>query len=137
MTLPVWPLYLPERTIIVSPFFNLICVIGPGGAMTKIRLKKSETIMVRSGKYKGHTGKVMVVHPKLNKVTVEGVNIVKRHLKPTRTNPKGGIVEINRPIWVSKVGIYDSTKKKASRIGYKTDKSGKKTRLMKTSGKEV
>ena len=105
--------------------------------MTKIKLKKDDVVIVRAGKYKGHTGKVLSVHPKLNKVTVEGVNISKRHLKPTRTNPRGGIVEINRPIWVSKVGIYDSTKKKASRIGYKTDKSGKKTRLMKTSGKEV
>lgn len=105
--------------------------------MTKIRLKKGDTVMVRSGKYKGHTGKVLVVHPKLNKVTVEGVNIVKRHLKPTRTNPKGGIVEINQPILTGKIGIYDSVKKKPSRIGYKVDKTGKKTRLMKSSGKEI
>ncbi|MEX0881797.1 MAG: 50S ribosomal protein L24 [Candidatus Saccharimonadales bacterium] len=102
-----------------------------------MRLKKGDTVMVRSGKYKGRTGKVLIVHPKLNKVTVEGINIVKRHLKPTRTNPKGGIVEINQPIWTSKVGIYDSTRKKPSRIGYKADKTDKKTRLMKSSGKEI
>lgn len=105
--------------------------------MTKIRLKKGDTVMVRAGKYKGRTGKVLVVHPKLNKVTVEGINIVKRHLKPTRANPRGGIVELNKPVWVSKVGIHDSVKKKPSRVGFKVDKDGKKARIMKTSGKGI
>ena len=105
--------------------------------MTKIRLKKGDTVMVRSGRHKGRTGKILAVHPKLNKVTVEGINIAMKHLKPTRANPQGGIAEVNRPIWVSKVGIHDSTKKKPSRIGYKLDKSGNKARTMKTSGKEI
>jgi large subunit ribosomal protein L24 len=105
--------------------------------MTKVRLKKGDTVMVRSGKYKGRTGKVVTVHPKLNKVTVEGINVAKRHLKPTRTNPRGGIVEIVRPIWVSKVGIHDSLTKKASRVGTKVVKDGQKKRVMKSSGKEV
>ena len=105
--------------------------------MTKIKLTKGDTVIVRSGKYKGHTGKVLVVHPKLNKVTVEGINVFKKHLKPTRASPRGGIVEINKPIWVSKVGVYDSAKKKPSRIAYKQDKSGKKVRIMKSSGKEI
>lgn len=105
--------------------------------MTKIKLKEGDTVMVRSGKYKGRTGKVLSVQPKLNKLTVEGINVVKRHLKPTRSNPKGGIVEVTKPIWVSKVGILDSTKKKASRIGFKIVKSGNKTRIMKTSVKEI
>jgi large subunit ribosomal protein L24 len=103
----------------------------------KIRLKKGDTVVVRSGKHKGRTGKILAVHPKDNKITVEGVNIVKRNLKPTRANPRGGIVELNKPIWVSKVGIYDSAKKKPSRISYKIDKTGKKTRIMKTSEKEI
>jgi large subunit ribosomal protein L24 len=103
----------------------------------KIRLKKGDTVVVRSGKHKGRTGKILAVHPKSNKVTVEGVNIVKRHLKPTRTNPQGGIVELNKPIWVSKVGIYDSAKKKPSRISYKAGKTGAKVRIMKTSAKEI
>lgn len=105
--------------------------------MTKIRLKKGDTIMVRSGKHRGRTGKILAVHPKLNKVTVEGINVVKRHLKPTRTNPRGGIVEINKPISVSKVGVHDSAKKKPSRIGFKIDKAGLKARIMKTSAKEI
>lgn len=102
----------------------------------KIRLKKGDTVIVRAGKYKGQTGKVIATHPQLNKVTVEGINIVKKHVKPTREKPQGGIVEITKPIWVSKVGLYDSVKKKASRIGYKVTKDSK-VRVAKSSGKEI
>jgi len=103
----------------------------------KIRLKKGDTVVVLAGKYKGKTGKVIAVHPSENKVTVEGINIVKKHLKPNRTNPQGAIVEITKPIWVSKVAIQEPTSKKPSRIGYKVDKDGNKTRVFKTSGKEI
>lgn len=103
----------------------------------KVRLKVGDTVMVRSGKYKGHTGKVLQVHPMLNKVTVEGVNIVKKHQKPTRIKPQGGIVELTKPIWVSKVGLLDSLAQKPSRIGYKLNKDGSKVRVLKTSGKEA
>jgi large subunit ribosomal protein L24 len=90
----------------------------------KIRIKKGDTVMVRSGKYKGKTGKVLQVHPKLNKVTVEGINIVKRHRKPTQAQPQGGIIELTKPVWVSKVGLLDNSAKKPSRIGFKTDAKG-------------
>jgi len=103
----------------------------------KIRLKVGDTVIVRAGKFKGRTGKITAVHPTLNKVTVEGINIVKRHVKPTRVHPQGGIFEITKPIWVSKVGLYDSAKKKPSRVGYKLSKEGVKTRVMKTSNKEL
>ena len=103
----------------------------------KIRIKKGDTVMVRSGKHKGKTGKVLQVHPRLNKVTVEGVNIVKRHQKPTQAKPQGGILELTKPIWVSKVGLLDNTAKKPSRIGFKIDDKGAKTRVLKTSGKEI
>lgn len=106
-------------------------------SLYKIRLKKGDTVMVRSGKYKGQTGKVMATHPRQNKVTVEGINIVKKHLKPTRTQPQGGIVELTKPLWVSKVGIVEPTKKKASRIGYKISKEGAKTRIFKATGKDI
>lgn len=105
--------------------------------MTKVRLKVGDTVMVRSGKNKGKTGKVTTVHPKINAVSVEGINVVKRHLKPSPARPQGGIVEITKPLPVAKVGIYDSVKKKPSRIGYKVDKSANKKRIMKTSGKEI
>lgn len=103
----------------------------------KIRLKKGDTVVVRSGKYKGKTGKVTATHPSENKVTVEGINVVKKHVKPNRTYPQGGIVEVTKPILVSKVGIMDPTSKKPTRIGYKVDKDGKKTRVLKSSGKEI
>jgi large subunit ribosomal protein L24 len=103
----------------------------------KIRIRKGDTVMVRSGKYKGKTGKVLQVHPKENKVTVEGINIVKRHRKPTQLQPQGGIFEITKPIWVSKVGIVDSSAKKPSRVGYRTDAKGNKVRYLKSSGKEI
>ena len=103
----------------------------------KIRIKKGDEVIVRSGKYKGQTGKVVATHPTLNKVTVEGINIVKRHVKPDKQNPQGGIIPITKPIDVSKVGIIDPSTKKTSRIGYKLDKDGNKTRVFKKSGKEI
>lgn len=103
----------------------------------KIRIRKGDNVMVRSGKYKGRSGKVISVHPQLNKVTVEGINVVKRHRKPTSIHPQGGIIELTKPLWVSKVGLLDSAAKKPSRIGYKLTKDGAKTRVMKTSGKEL
>lgn len=103
----------------------------------KIRLKKGDTVVVRSGKYKGQSGKVLVTHPKENKVTVEGINVVKKHQKPNRTHPQGGIIEITKPIWVSKLGIQEPTSKQPSRIGMKVDAKGNKTRIFKKSGKEI
>lgn len=103
----------------------------------KIRLKKGDNVVVRSGKHKGKTGKVLATHPAENKVTVEGINIVKRHQKPNREHPQGGIIEITKPIWVSKVAIVEPTGKKPSRIGYKLASDGSKERVFKSTGKEI
>lgn len=103
----------------------------------KIRLQKGDTVVVLAGKYKGKTGKVLATHPTENKVTIEGINIVKKHVKPNRAYPQGGIIEMTKPIWVSKVAAYDAATKKPSRIGYKLDKDGKKTRVLKRTGKEM
>lgn len=103
----------------------------------KIRLKKGDLVQVTTGKYKGKQGTITAVHPTENKVTVEGINIVKKHQKPNRTHPQGGIIEITKPIWASKVAIVDPTAKKPSRIGFKLDKDGNKTRVFKASGKEI
>jgi large subunit ribosomal protein L24 len=103
----------------------------------KIRLKKGDKVIVRSGKYKGQTGKVTATHPNENKVTVDGINVVKKHIKPNQQHPQGAIVELTKPIWVSKVSILDPESKKASRIGYKLGANGKKTRILKKSGKEI
>lgn len=103
----------------------------------KIRLKKGDKVIVLSGKNKGKTGTVTAVHPRLNKVTVEGVNVAKKHIKPNRENPQGTIMEITKPLWVSKVAIIEPTTKKPSKIGYKLTKDGNKVRIYKSSGKEI
>ncbi len=103
----------------------------------KIRLQKGDTVIVRAGKYRGQTGKVTATFPRENKVTVDGINIVKKHVKPNQQHPQGAIIELTKPLWVSKVSVVEPTTKKASRIGYQFDKDGKKTRVYKTTGKEI
>ena len=105
--------------------------------ITKIKLRKGDTVVVRSGKYKGQTGKISATHPKLNAVTVEGINVFKKHIKPNRQHPQGDIVELTKPIAVSKVAAYEPTAKRASKIATKTDVKGVKTRVYKKSGKEI
>ena len=103
----------------------------------KIKLKIGDNVIVLSGKHKGKTGKVTATHPSLNKVTVEGVNIVKKHVKPNRAHPQGDIVELTQPIWVSKVAIVEPTTKKASKISVNVDSKGVRTRVFKSTGKEI
>lgn len=103
----------------------------------KIKLKKGDVVVVRSGKHKGKTGKITATHPMLNKVTVEGINVVKRHVKPNRQNPQGAIVELTKPIWVSNVALYDEATKKAVKFATKVDEKGVKTRVNKKTGKEI
>lgn len=103
----------------------------------KIKLKKGDTVVVLAGKHKGKTGKIVATHPTLNSVTVEGINIVKRHVKPNRQHPQGDIVELTKPIAVSKVAIYDASTKKPSKIAMKTDAKGIKIRVFKKTGKEI
>jgi len=105
--------------------------------MFKIKIAKGDTVQVLSGKYKGKTGKVLATHPQINKVTVEGINIVKKHVKPNNAYPQGGIIEMTKPIWVSKVAVVDPSSQKPTRIGYKIDAKGVKTRVYKSSGKEI
>lgn len=103
----------------------------------KIKLKKGDTVVVRSGKFKGKTGKITEVYPKLNKVTVKDINIIKKHVKPNKEHPQGAIVEITKPLWVSKVSLIEPTSKKATRIGYQLNKDGTKNRIYKSTGKEI
>lgn len=103
----------------------------------KTKLKKGDTVVIRAGKHKGKTSKIVSVHPKTNEVTVEGVNIVKKHQKPNRAHPQGGIIELTKPIAASKVAILEPTSKKPSKIGFKIDEDGNKTRIYKRTGKEI
>lgn len=103
----------------------------------KIRLKKGDNVIVLAGKYKGKTSVITAVHPKDNKVTVENINVVKKHQKPTKKYPQGGIIELTKPIWVSKVAIIEPTSKKASRIAYKLGKDNKKVRVYTRTKQEI
>lgn len=105
--------------------------------VVKIRINKGDTVVVIAGSQKGKTGTVLKTHPTLNKVTVEGINVVKRHVKPTQAKPTGGIIEITKPIYTSKVAILEPTTKKASRIRYAFDKNGNKVREFVKTGKEI
>jgi large subunit ribosomal protein L24 len=84
-----------------------------------MKIKKNDAVLIISGKYKGKTGKVEKSMPKNNKVIISGVNIAKKHTKPTRKNPKGGIIEINVPIDVSNVMLICPKCNKKTRIGNK------------------
>jgi large subunit ribosomal protein L24 len=83
-----------------------------------MKIKKGDTVLVISGKWKGKTGKVLRAFPKEQKILVEGVNIVKKHLKPGGKREKGQIVEIEKPIHVSKVKLICPECKRPTRVGY-------------------
>ncbi len=97
-----------------------------------MKLKKGDSVIVISGKDKNKTGIIQKVYPKLDKVVIDGVNLRKKHKKPTQANPDGTIVEIYAPIFASKVALVDPKTKKATKIGYKVV-DGKKVRYTKDS----
>jgi len=104
-----------------------------------MRIKKNDNIIVISGNDKNKTGKVLKVFPKVSRVIVEGINIRKRHTKPSQKSQQGGIIEKEAPIHVSNVMIVDPKTSKPTRIGSKViidEKTGKKkiARVSKTSG---
>ena len=99
--------------------------------MTSIK-KKGDNVMVITGKDKGKTGEVLNVLPAQQKVVVRGVNIIKRHTKPSQTAP-GGIVERENAIHLSNVALIDPTSNKATKIGFRTLEDGRKVRFSKSS----
>ena len=101
-----------------------------------MKILKGDKVVVIAGKDKGKEGIVQAVYPKLNKVVVEGVNVHKKHKKPTQNNPEGSVVEMYVPIDASNVAIVDPKTKKASRVGYKLEK-GQKVRISKASGSKL
>ena len=102
-----------------------------------MKILKGDKVVVIAGKDKGKTGIVQAAYPKKNKVVVEGVNVHKKHRKPTQQNPEGSVVEIYVPIDVSNIAIVDPKTKKPSRVGYKVEKDGKKVRIAKKSGSKL
>lgn len=104
--------------------------------MTKLKIKKGDTVKVIAGKDKGKTGVVLKAFPKESKLLIDGINQVKRHTKPSKVS-QGGIVAKPMPIHVSNVSYFDKNTNKASRIGYKLLEDGSKKRFLKSSGEMV
>ena len=100
-----------------------------------MKLKTGDKVVVIAGANKGKEGKITKVLD--DKVIVEGVNIVKKHLKPKNNNGTGEIVETEAPIHVSNVQVVDPKSKKASRVGFDVDKNGKKIRIAKKSHEKI
>ncbi len=98
-----------------------------------MKIKKSDKVLIISGKDRGKTGTVEKVVPKNNKIVVSGINMIKKHLKPTQKQPKGGIVDQAGPIDVSNVKLICKKCQKPTRVGYSNGKRDKK-RICKKCG---
>ena len=106
-------------------------------AKAKLKIKKGDEVVILTGKDKGSKGEVLKVLPEERRVVVQGVNVVKKHRKPTQLNPQGGIENIEKSIHVSNVALVDPKEGKATRVGFKVLKDGKKVRVAKRSGETV
>ena len=98
-----------------------------------MKLRKNDKVLVILGRDKGKTGTISAVLPKENKVVVENINMVKRHTKPSQKQPRGGILDVTRPINASKVMVLDPDSGKPARIGYEIKPDGSKERVFKVS----
>jgi large subunit ribosomal protein L24 len=105
--------------------------------MSAARIKKGDSVVVRSGKDKGRTGTVLAVMPKDGKLLVQGVNVATRHRKPTQESPEGGIERREAPMHISKVGLADPKSGKPTRVRFETGKDGTKVRIAVKSGEKV
>lgn len=101
-----------------------------------MKIKKGDTVIVRSGKDKGKEGKVLMAFPKKSEVLVEGVHVVTRHQKSKRRGQQGQLVHKSMPIPVSVIALKDAKTGKPSRVGYKMEE-GKKVRITKKSGEKA
>jgi len=100
------------------------------------KIKTKDKVVVLSGKDKGKTGEVVKVLPKEERVVVSGVNVVKKHTRPSARS-QGGIVEVEAPIHVSNVAHVDPKDGKPTRVGFKVLEDGRKVRVAKRSGETI
>ena len=99
--------------------------------MLKTRLKKNDRVRVISGNHRGKEGKILKIFRDKKRIIVEGVNIIKRHTRPTQKNPQGGITQKEAPIHISNIMLIDPKSNEPSRIGMQiiTDDSGNRKRM--------
>ncbi|EKZ0315007.1 50S ribosomal protein L24 [Listeria monocytogenes] len=101
-----------------------------------MHVKKGDKVKVITGKDKGKSGKVLAAFPKKDRVLIEGINMVKKHTKPSNVNPQGGILNVEAPIHVSNVMLIDPKTGEPTRVGYEV-KGDKKVRIAKKSGEVI
>ncbi|MBN7274137.1 50S ribosomal protein L24 [Ligilactobacillus pobuzihii] len=99
-------------------------------------IKRNDKVKVIAGKDKGKEGEVLQAIPASDRVVVKGVNVVKKHQKPSNDNPSGGIAEVEAPIHVSNVMLIDPSNNEATRVGFKVE-DGKKVRVSKKTGEII
>ena len=106
--------------------------------MTKLKIKRGDNVIVTTGRkeIKGKVGEVIEIIKDKNRAVVAGLNIVKKHVKPSAQNPKGGIVEKEASIHISNLAIVDPKTGKATKVGYKIE-GDKKVRIAKKSGETL
>ena len=93
-----------------------------------LRIRRGDKVKILAGKDRGKTGKVIHVYPTVNRVLVEGVNMVKKHLRKSQQNPNGAVVQKELPIHISNLSLLDPTTSKATRIGTLIAGDGSKQR---------
>ena len=105
--------------------------------MSKIYIKKGDTVYVLAGEDKGRQGRVLSVQAAKNRAIVEGINIVSKSTKPSAKHPQGGIVKMEAPINISNLALIDPKSGKPTRIGIRINVKGEKVRYAKKSGEEI
>ena len=105
--------------------------------MQKRHVRTGDTVQVIAGNSKGKQGKVVEVLTKKDRVIVEGINMIKKHVKPNAQNPQGEIQEVEGSIHISNVQVLDPESGKPSRTGRKANDKGKLQRFAKSSGKFI
>jgi len=100
-----------------------------------MKIKKGDNVQVISGNDRGKVGRVIKVYPSRNRLIVEGINIVKKHMRPSQDTPQGGILKKESTIHVSNVMIISNDK--PTRVGYKFLDNGKKVRIAKSTGEII
>lgn len=101
-----------------------------------MKIKTKDTVIINKGKDVGKSGRVERVMKKSGKVIVSGINIYKKHGKPTKKNPKGGVIDVTMPLRVENVAIVCPHCSKPTRIGYRIAKNGK-IRICKKCGDKI
>jgi len=99
-----------------------------------LRIRKGDEVIVVTGKDAGKRGKILFVDPKKNRVKVEKLNLIKRHVRPSQKNPQGGIVEKEGTLHISNVRLWDAKAQAPCRVGVKVLEDGRKVRVSKKTG---